>query len=95
MEWVLVDVYVSELSGLKNKQVCCLKLAVEMVGDGIWEFVDYADVPAGGIWSGQVCQNSGLFKLTGGCLCILRASDSFLQYKKIEDCTRGWRICSQ
>ena len=41
--WVLADVYARGLSGLEDKLVCCLKLAADVVGSGVWEFVDYAD----------------------------------------------------
>jgi hypothetical protein len=39
----LSDVDTGRLLGLKYKFVCCLKLAMDMVGGGIWEFVNDTD----------------------------------------------------
>ena len=42
-EWILADVNVGRLSGLENKLVLSFKLAVDMVRDAIWHFVNYVD----------------------------------------------------
>ena len=39
----LSDVYTGKLSGLKYKLICRFKLAVDMFGGGIWEFVNDTD----------------------------------------------------
>jgi len=36
---VLADVYARRLSELVDKLVCCFKLAVDMFGNRIWEFM--------------------------------------------------------
>ena len=41
--WVLADVYARRLSVLGGKLACCFKLAVDMVGSGIYKFVDNVD----------------------------------------------------
>jgi hypothetical protein len=41
----LSNVDTGRLSGLKYKLICCFKLAADMLGDGIREFVNDTDGP--------------------------------------------------
>ena len=38
-----MDVYAGRLSGLVDKLVCSYKLAADMIGSGVQEFVNYMD----------------------------------------------------
>ena len=42
----LLNVVTGRLLGLKYKLICCFKLAADMLGDGIREFVNDTDGPA-------------------------------------------------
>ena len=87
--WGLIDVDSRWLSGLKYKLVCCFKLAVDMVGGGIREFVYDKErqtfLESGGIWYGQVLvdQSSRMYRWMDAHSNVSRASDQFLQCKKL------------
>ena len=42
----LSNVDIGRLSGLKYKLICSFKLAVDLVGGGIWDFVNDKDGPS-------------------------------------------------
>ena len=44
----LPDVDTGRLLGSKNKLMCCFKLMADMVGGGIWEFVNDVEDSANG-----------------------------------------------
>ena len=84
----LSDVDTWELAGFQNQLICCFMLAEDVVGGGIWEFVNDMDGPgmgAGGIGCGwvPVGQSSQLCKWNGAHLHVQRASDPFLQCKML------------
>ena len=41
-----IDIDTWELAGFQNQLICCFMLAADMVGGGIWEFVNDTDGPA-------------------------------------------------
>ena len=60
----LLDVDTRELTGFQNELICCFILAVDMVRDGIQEFVNDKDGPASIPWHQHLIASLGLPTLT-------------------------------